>query len=259
MRKAYLFILLSLFVLSSCAPTRIYFEHFETKSNDLQINKQGAYSYEDENVIVEYDFWENYGKMNFTITNKTDKMIVIDLEKSFFVKNGVSFSYYSNIIESITTTQSIQNLVQARYSILTEGVSATTGNARTLYYIPEKKLYVLPNLKAEINQFDLINGYYPHCDLLKFPASGSSKKVTYLSDKAPYTFINYITYSFVGEEKEYSFRNNFYVNLISTFNMDDYYIETEITECGKEKDVYYFPKRDPKSFYFRYDIMEMYK
>lgn len=50
------------------------------------------YTYDD--ITVSYNFWSHGGEPGFTLTNNSDKIVNVDLTKSFFVLNGTSYDYY---------------------------------------------------------------------------------------------------------------------------------------------------------------------
>lgn len=50
------------------------------------------YAYDD--ITVSYNFWSHGGEPGFTLTNNSDKIVNVDLTKSFFVLNGTSYDYY---------------------------------------------------------------------------------------------------------------------------------------------------------------------
>ena len=99
MRK--LFYLLSVLVtISSCSPIyyqpQTYYQNCKV-SSDLQKTDTGAYMYDSENdCTFAYDFRGDGGKVWFVISNNTDSMIYVDLQKSFLIKNGMAYDYFLN-------------------------------------------------------------------------------------------------------------------------------------------------------------------
>ena len=71
-----------------------FYQVYETKlSDNINIDKDNIY-YEDDNCKIIYDFWSNGGNAGFSFYNKTNKNIYLDLEESFFIKNGIAYSYF---------------------------------------------------------------------------------------------------------------------------------------------------------------------
>jgi hypothetical protein len=66
--------------------------------------KNGGMVYEDENCAIFYKFWSNGGDAGFEFYNKSKSIIYIDLSKTFFIKNGVAYDYYTD--KTVTNTKS---------------------------------------------------------------------------------------------------------------------------------------------------------
>lgn len=95
------------FVLQSCGTYYDYIQMLATKpihqsAPISQVN--GGVLYEDENCAVFYKFWSDGGDAGFEFYNKTDKIIYLDLSKTFFIKNGVAYDYYQDL--TVTETKS---------------------------------------------------------------------------------------------------------------------------------------------------------
>ena len=98
MRKLF-YLLFVLVTISSCSPmyyTPTYYQNCKV-SSDLQKTYTGAYMYDSEyDCTFAYDFIGDGGKVWFVIRNNTDSMIYVDLQKSFFIKNGMAYDYFLN-------------------------------------------------------------------------------------------------------------------------------------------------------------------
>ena len=118
--KNYIFPLLSVaFLFSSCAQNYYFVQVFEAKSSskDAPINPQnGGMFYEDDNCILFYSFWAERGDASYAIHNKTNKIMYVDLSKSFFIRNGIANDYYKERAWSETQTNTL-------------GTQATTSSA----------------------------------------------------------------------------------------------------------------------------------
>ena len=56
-------------------------------------NSKNEIVFEDKSCSVSYDFWDAGGDVGFSIYNKTDNDMTVDLTKSFFVLNRVAYEY----------------------------------------------------------------------------------------------------------------------------------------------------------------------
>lgn len=91
-------------VATSCSP--VYYRQITTlSSDDAKFNEKGAYVYENEIVSIEYNFWKEYGGVDFVVTNNTDDNIYLDFSQSFLVKNGYAYDYFQN--RSIQVTEGL--------------------------------------------------------------------------------------------------------------------------------------------------------
>ncbi|MCK5822666.1 MAG: hypothetical protein KAG95_01590, partial [Bacteroidales bacterium] len=90
MKKIIYIILIVL--LSSC--TKNVYQVIETSSNDVA-ESENSYIFENDNLKVSYNFWAEAGRMYFTVFNKTEKSIFIDLNRCHLIVNQKSFNYYS--------------------------------------------------------------------------------------------------------------------------------------------------------------------
>lgn len=136
-----LFILsIAAMMLCSCAQVYTFVQVFETKPA-AQSNiktERGGMLYEDDQCIIYYSFWAKGGDASFAVYNKTDKIMYIDLSKSFFIRNGIANDYYKERAWSETKTnmvgvQTEQSVAFAANRAISSGVSATyVGNFGSL-------------------------------------------------------------------------------------------------------------------------------
>lgn len=77
--------------LASCA-SPFYHQIATFSSEDAKIEND-KYVAENDIIRVDYDFWAENGCFKFTITNKTEKDVKIDLLKSYFIINNMAEDY----------------------------------------------------------------------------------------------------------------------------------------------------------------------
>ena len=94
-----------LLTLSGCAGNIYEFcQIYSTSSNDVNFTGN-EYVYENQDVIIYYDLWDNNGNPDFTVYNKTNIPIYINLENCCFIVNGYANDYYgSRTFTEMTTT-----------------------------------------------------------------------------------------------------------------------------------------------------------
>ena len=95
------------FLCQSCSTYYDYIQMLATKPVNQsapisQVN--GGILYENENCAVFYKFWSDGGNAGFEFYNKTDKIIYLDLSKTFFIRNGVAYDYFQD--QTVTETES---------------------------------------------------------------------------------------------------------------------------------------------------------
>ena len=79
--------------LTSCAPI-FYYQSYKIEPVNNVTKSSNPLVYEDENLIVEYNFWGEGGNVEFLLYNKSDKNIYVNLKESFFIRNGIAFDYF---------------------------------------------------------------------------------------------------------------------------------------------------------------------
>ena len=177
---------LALFALltASCASSSFY--QVYTMESDLERNST-MMAHLDEDCEVIYDFWAPGGDASFTFFNKTDKEIVLDLSRSFFVKNGIAYDYAEDInIFAPTTTLDGKEGVQS--------VASSVGN--------RKAVIVPPHTARVIKGYKMKSGtFYVFADEELSAPRKSSDVVSYTFANSPLRVENRITYMLDGETK----------------------------------------------------------
>lgn len=130
MKKIYRFFAVVVCItFASCSSTYKFCQIYETQpvdKNNIRNNDKGSLQYEDDQCIILYNFWSSQGSAGFEFYNKTDKIIYVDLTKSFFSRNGMAFNLYNGYewSESSTTSTSF-------YSSRTYGSSSYVSASAT--------------------------------------------------------------------------------------------------------------------------------
>ena len=189
-----------MFVFTSCSVTS-YMQIADVKSSTLK--EQGDnYVYSDENCKITYNFWSNAGEVSFYVENLTDKILYIDLGKSFFTRNGGAYDYFLN-----------RTFESGKY------------NEKEILAIP-------PHSMKNIAEYDIVGDVIQDCSVALFPKKRKPQSITYGEDESPVKFSNYITYK-VGENGSLkSLTHDFYVSGYTNYVLS---VTQELVKVGCKK------------------------
>lgn len=261
------FILVALIILmTSCAP-KVYFQVFST-SHDSDIQESNhLLIYENEDCKVVYDFWADYGNAGFMIYNKSNDYISIDLNKSFFIRNGEALDYFKNrqwSSKAITQRSSkfsaqFEMLTADNYSIIDNSLKLARHSVESeqneLMYIEKPILIIPPHAAKVVYEYSIAKNLYRFCDLPLVTNKRNIKEIYFTKSNTPLYFTNIIYYSTQGYTK--TIKNSFYVNKATVL---PYYVmyklqRSQVDACGKKTlgsfDVLNYDKQAGQ-FYIKY-------
>lgn len=214
MRKGLLMIMAAM-VMCACGVTKTYtyyqvFKATPVDESNMETVDNGM-MYEDENCIISYVFWAENGNAGLAIYNKTDRVLCIDMNKSFFIRNKEAFNYYPEMVseEGVTYRQMVAIPPLSYRSIITQAIW---------------------------------NDLFVDCDLDRFPASSAS--LTFNAENSPVHFGNYLTYNFGEGTPENVIKNDFYVSSVTNYASPaivDYLLRKEkpcVNKTNEEKKDY---------------------
>ena len=246
--------------------------------------------YEDENCRVSYNLWSNGGNMGFLFHNKTSENIVINLDKSFFVRNGEAFNYYKDRVfttsysegsakgRSASASKSAQlshsatgwgfwggllETVSASAAASVSATSSTLASASTsssVSFNEQKSVIIPPKTAKSFFEYNIIESVYRDCDLFLFPKKREIRTLSFSENESPYVFSNRIAYSLANIDEVILIENGFYVSGITNYPIGE--ITEEIVEINCDYSEKYtsrsktqhFKKNtiSPEGFYYRY-------
>jgi hypothetical protein len=248
-----LFLILLSSVFTSCA-VQTYYQVYTSTVENGKINSNNIL-FEDNICKVYYNLWDNGGNTGFHIFNKTEDLIWVDLTRSFFVINGMSYEYFNNrsFSESSQVEKSISSIPRTTYynsRVSMVGNKYSSGNSSTL--IEKPVLAIPPKAKIYISEYHVTNSRYINCELPKFPGKDDIKTINFSKENSPFVFYNYITYHTKSDTQ--TIENKFYVNAITNYPARDMIIKIDTSICGNTLD---FPVKklktlSPAMFYFQY-------
>ena len=180
--------ILLLGMLTSCIPHN-YYQMCTAASEDVD-KQNNNLVYENEDVRVTYNLWAEAGNSSFWVHNKTSTDIVINLNRSHLIINGVAHTYFQNRVFTTVDESSISS-----------GKSkATRYNARQLSIknieerIEQKQLRIPPNAAKKVTGFSIMKSIYRDCDLVRITDRKENSIKKFTKDASPLIFRNMISY-----------------------------------------------------------------
>lgn len=216
---------LVILILSSCSNT-IYYQLITLESEDVQ-QSDNKYVFQNKNLKLEYFFYEENGLLSFSIENISEDPIYVDWKKSSFILSGEKYDYWIDETQAKLATQYTLYTIPERNplgNMIESGYGYTDGTIVTSK--PEKVTFIPPKSSLTLVKFRIMtSGQYfkmqqSTCDSIPVTENGKLSqfptcKLTYSKDNSPFTFRNYITYSFTDDfEQELRLDNEFYVSEI---------------------------------------------
>lgn len=236
-----------LLILSSCAAT--FYQVYNVKPTDNSIKKDNGLIYEDENCKLTYDLWSDGGNIGFNFYNKTDNMIYLKLNKSFFIFNGYANDYFKD--RTYTTSENISASSSVSLSNYSTNIKNIRGSEVSIK--EDSIVYIPPKTTKIIYEYSITNNLYKSCDLFKYPTANNIKTLSYLTkEESPFVFSNIITYEVNG--KIIKIKNDFFVCNITNYPENKFLEVKYDFICGKKSNnPVKIPKyKDVDNFYIKY-------
>lgn len=275
--------LLMVLALASCSAP--YHQIATIGSAQMKVSEDGRFSYSENDITVDYDFWSKYGKVGFVVTNNTKEDIYIDLSRSFLIVNGMTFDYYQSRIykaDYSKTYFSSSSFTGANTFAHANGWYATHmhpngkfgyANGGELFYIDsfhsssdssstvkrgfeiaEKKgVWIPAQASRYFCEFSLLEAPYRECGLPRDPSKKESASVDFTEQESPYYFENRIMVVSKGEERHLV--NSFYIQNITNMPESKAVSEEQELDCSGKKtgeDVKVYRLRAKNRFYIIY-------
>lgn len=243
--KQLLAVIAFLFLLSSC--TGDYTQVIITGTSNDDVKRDNSYwVYENDTIKVVYYLWDQWGRMNFAVYNKSKLPIYIDWKKSSFINRDRKIAYYSDKATSsyaaVTNTVGVSGAFSRYSASFTSGAGTMVKEERVTFIPPRSYIYksayrIAPNVVFDINnrktRDTTINGH------LSFVTTTKSKNKIF--------FRNFLAYSFNEDFKgsEFYVDNEFYIKKIITVRDEDF----KGNPVGISTDQYEYPFYSPSRFY----------
>lgn len=249
--KSLLILAFFMLIYAASSTTKTYYQVYETKSeNSKKVNN--VIKFEDSNCIISYNLWENGGDIGFVFFNKTEEIITLNKDKCFFIMNGVAYDYFLNRLTSSSINSIYSNSKTYYYNYVksTDNNSQAVTNSTT--YQEMNKMEIPPKTMKSLNEYKIVNTLVRNCNLLRFPKKNETAKIEYQKENSPYTFSNYLNYTYRGQE--FTIQTEFYVSSISNLPEDKVAEQITIENCGTKTDKteLVFTISKPDMFYVKY-------
>lgn len=219
--KKILLLCMAAMMFASCAQVYHYTQVFEAQpsaQSNIRTESNGMV-YEDDQCEFFYTFWAKGGDASFMIFNKSDKIMYVDLSKSFFIRNGIANDYFKDRTWSQTTSETAAQMQQTdTYGVLRSMAYANTyaTNASSTEAIKEQNILAIPPHAFKIVSEYTINAkLLLNCDLARYPADTAS--IMFEEKNSPLTFSNYVIYRLGDAEQEHVVENTFYVAKVTNY------------------------------------------
>ena len=192
-------------LISSCA-SPYYYQVAHIKYVDKGVIKQdGSLQKVAGDIVISYDFWEEYGRVAFKVTNNSNQDMVIYMDKSFFIRNGMAYDYYSGDFKK---NQSIKMIVPSKSSRI-------------------------------INQYDIANFMYRSCDLYLYNLGKLGQdSISFEKETSPLKFENRLQYSYDDSDKLYRLDSEFYVDYIINMKDKKFRKQVEVISNCPDESIY---------------------
>ena len=253
--------------LTSCM-TNMY-QVYEVQSPNL-VQKENSMVFENEDCKLLYSLWCENGSMQFIFENKTNSDLFVDMNQTFFIKNGAAYNYYNNRTYQTQTFTSLDygystsstywskgSFWPTQYDLKTiSEKSKTRVGISTGISTKEAELICIPAKSFKVFNYYTINPeFIKTCDKkIDYPKKQSTVE-TYNEHNTPLTFKNRISYSFnkTGESLQ-QIENTFWLAMVKNYSRKAAIEEVkEKKGCSDfETNVFYFKIGGPNQFYKEY-------
>jgi hypothetical protein len=213
--------LLLLLCIGSTFASCTAYRYMKVDAPDMARTEQNGFMTEKDSLQVSYNFFGSNGPVQMEIHNKTDKAVMLDMNRSALVINNKATTFHSGAIKLNGTSSGSSLDLTPNWSIERGSFSATGTQQPNALFIPAGSFVALTPLNLTNEFTDTI----PKSRFQKtsFVSTGGMVPADFASfkqDQSPMVFSTYLTFiSTDRERKEYTQRHNFYVAEIIKTNL----------------------------------------
>jgi hypothetical protein len=206
--------LLLLLCIGSTFASCTSYRYMKVNAPDMARTEQNGFITEKDSLQISYNFFGSNGPVQMEIHNKTDKAVMLDMNRSALVVNNKATTFHSGDI-SLNGTSSGSSLDLTRnWSVERGSFSATGTQQPNALFIPARSFVTFTPLNLTNEFTDTIPKSRFQKTSLAFATGGTAPAVyaNFSQDQSPMVFSTYLTFVTSDmERKEYTLRHNFYV------------------------------------------------
>ena len=225
MKISIVLFLFAVLFLTSCRSSFNGYRVFEVRSDNVKV-KNEQLAFENDTILITYNFWNQYGYMQISIFNKLNIPIYVDWKKSSFIANDYKYNYWND--EEFSEESSVavnRSYLSNDYKLLsqdpqiTKNIGSQVSSSSRIK--PERVTFLPPKSYCNKHKFPLysyIDIFTENSKLAEKDTTVSGKKiyyeaVNYQKQTSPLSFRNYITISISEDFKtESAFDHSFYIS-----------------------------------------------
>ncbi len=251
-RKA-LLIALVFNILTSCVPATFIQIYKATPSSNKLINNEDRLMYEDDNCKVLYNLWTEGGNIGFSLYNKTDDDIFINMKESYFILNEMAHNYYKDRV--YTDYKEVKVIPQQSFSFLKASYNNNSDIGGLRYSVSqnEEKVVCVPSKSFKIiEEYNISKSLFRDCDLYKYPTKKQIRVKRFSKVESPFVFSNRIAYHIGMSQDLIKFENEFYISEIGNYPESMLYTLKSVDFCDQNNKVLMNKAKAADKFYIKY-------
>ncbi|WP_157754582.1 hypothetical protein [Salinivirga cyanobacteriivorans] len=224
-----------------------------TTSDDVN-KKNSNLVYENPDVRITYNLWSEHGNSSFWVHNKSNTDVLIDLNRSHLIINGVAHTYFQS---RIFTTIDESSISAGQVSGLANRYSKSELSIKhTEEKIEQEQVRIPPGAAKKVTGFSIMKNIYRDCDLIRITDRKENSMKKFTKDASPLVFSNLITYRRENNDAVLQkIEHEFYISQIINYPAGSFIDTRPIEFCGEKNSETveeYYKFRDPASFFIKY-------
>ena len=208
-----LYLALILLAVSSCSTT---YQYVTLNSPEVPKNDRKEFTYENDSMLLTYNFHGEGGPVGMTVRNKMDKPLFVNWKKSFLIHDGQAVCLFNS---RVVVNGSFDAYSYRVPSIDKERV--TSGNLYATFDLPEGMdmippgSYITKSLQALVQATPVYNTKFQEKtrDEMVTDSTGVTykyKRYSFGASESPLQFKSYLTFVVGANPQEFALTHSFY-------------------------------------------------
>ena len=246
MKKVLFYFLIANLFLTACSP-QIFLQIGTLSADNVKLEDDGAFKYEDAIMCIEYNFWSENGKFQFTVTNNTDDAIYLNLAKSHFINNGYAYDYYQ------ARTYIYEDKNSSFSELIIHGTSFSEKGVAIEYM--EQPIACIPAHSSKVfEEFKVASSVFRECGFVRDPSKKETSVREYSDYSSPQIIENRLVFNI--NELEIPVTNMFYVSQYQNISYNDAIESVKTDRCdGSVKEAKFHKMSGNNKFYISYSTL----